>query len=95
MGVYDGKGLPAKAAKHHEHDPGLSREEMRTHYAAWAIVSSPLILSHDINNETIMDTIWPIICEPLPNACPLRPRPPPAPRGTRARTHAPAIPATS
>jgi len=61
VGVYDGKGLPQKASKNNEHDPGLSREEMRTNYAAWAIVSSPLILSTDINNETIMDIIWPII----------------------------------
>ena len=42
-------------------DPGLSIEETRTHFAAWAIVSSPLTLSHDVNNKTISDIIWPII----------------------------------
>ena len=35
-------------------DPGLSASEAATHFAAWAIVSSPLILSHDVNNATIM-----------------------------------------
>merc|ERR1712048_1106034 len=42
-------------------DPGLTMAETRTHFAAWAIVSSPLTLSHDVNNDTIMDEIWPII----------------------------------
>jgi alpha-galactosidase len=35
--------------------------ETRTHFGAWAIVSSPLTLSHDVNNDTISDKIWPII----------------------------------
>ncbi len=42
-------------------DPGLTMEETRAHFGAWCIVSSPLILSHDVNNATIMDAIWPII----------------------------------
>jgi len=42
-------------------DPGLSFEEARSHFGAWAIVSSPLTLSHDVNNDTVMDKIWPII----------------------------------
>ena len=42
-------------------DTGLSIEETRTHFAAWAIMSSPLFLSHDVTNETIMQSIWPII----------------------------------
>merc|ERR1712032_579163 len=42
-------------------DPGLTMVESRTHFGAWAIVSSPLTLSHDVNNDTIMDEIWPII----------------------------------
>jgi alpha-galactosidase len=42
-------------------DPGLSVAEARTHFGAWVIVSSPLTLSHDVNNDTIMDEIWPII----------------------------------
>jgi hypothetical protein len=28
---------------------------------AWAVVSSPLTLSHDVNNDTIMDAVWPLI----------------------------------
>jgi len=44
-----------------ENDPGLSFVEARTHFGAWAIVSSPLILSHDVNNNTVTDQIWPII----------------------------------
>merc|ERR1711934_1319437 len=42
-------------------DPGLSMAETRTHFGGWVIVSSPLTLSHDVNNDTIMDQIWPII----------------------------------
>ena len=42
-------------------DPGLSEEETRTHFGAWAIVSSPLTLSHDVNNDTVMEQIWDVI----------------------------------
>lgn len=42
-------------------DKGLSFAEARTHFGAWSIVSSPLILSHDMSNDTITDAIWPII----------------------------------
>lgn len=42
-------------------DTGLSIEETRTHFGSWAIVSSPLILSHDMRNDTMTDIIWPII----------------------------------
>ena len=42
-------------------DSGLTIAETRAHFGAWAIVSSPLTLSHDPNNQTIMDAIWPII----------------------------------
>lgn len=45
-------------------DPGLTEAETRSHFAAWSIVSSPLTLSHDVNNDTIMDAIWPIIANP-------------------------------
>jgi hypothetical protein len=38
-------------------DPGLSMAETRTHFGAWAIVSSPLTLSHDVNNDTVSDAI--------------------------------------
>lgn len=42
-------------------DPGLSMAETRSHFASWIVVSSPLTLSHDVNNDTIMDQVWPII----------------------------------
>jgi alpha-galactosidase len=42
-------------------DPGLSSVEARTHFGAWCIVSSPLILSHDVNDDAVTDEIWPII----------------------------------
>jgi alpha-galactosidase len=42
-------------------DPGLSLAETRTHFGAWAIVSSPLTLSHDVNDDKISDMVWPII----------------------------------
>lgn len=45
----------------HKGEPGLSVIESRTHFGAWCIVSSPLILSHDTNNATLTDSIWPII----------------------------------
>ena len=42
----------------------FSAVETRTHFAAWVIVSSPLTLSHDVNNGTVMDAVWPIISNP-------------------------------
>jgi alpha-galactosidase len=42
-------------------DRGLNAAETRSHFGAWAIVSSPLTLSHDVNNATIMDQIWDVI----------------------------------
>ena len=39
----------------------LTLVEARTHFAAWCIVSSPLILSHDLTNHSTMDAVWPII----------------------------------
>lgn len=42
-------------------DPGLSPAEARSHFGAWCIVSSPLVLSQDVNDDKLMDEIWPII----------------------------------
>ena len=42
-------------------DPGLSDEETRSHFGAWAIVSSPLVLSHDVNNDTVSARVWDVI----------------------------------
>jgi hypothetical protein len=44
-----------------QQDVGLTLAETRTHFAAWAIMSSPLFLSHDVTNETVMEEVWPII----------------------------------
>lgn len=45
-------------------DRTLTPAETRTHFGAWAIVSSPLFLSHDVSNDTIMDELWPVIANP-------------------------------
>ena len=39
----------------------LAAAESRTHYGAWCIVSSPLILGVDLRNDTTMASIWPYI----------------------------------
>ena len=39
----------------------MKYNEWRSHFNAWCIVSSPLILSHDLTNDAISTTIWPII----------------------------------
>lgn len=40
---------------------GLSLAETRSHFGSWVIVSSPLILSHDVNDDTVMNEIWNVI----------------------------------
>jgi alpha-galactosidase len=35
--------------------------ESRTHFAAWAVMSSPLILSFDLRVDKVLDDMWPII----------------------------------
>ena len=35
-----------------ENDPGLSADETRSHFGSWAIVSSPLTLSHDVSKSS-------------------------------------------
>lgn len=45
-------------------DSGLTMGETRSHFGGWCIVSSPLTLSHDVNNDTITDYIWPVIANP-------------------------------
>jgi hypothetical protein len=46
---------------HAPNNYGLTVAESRSHFAAWAIVSSPLILSHDVNDDDVTDRIWDII----------------------------------
>jgi hypothetical protein len=38
-----------------------SDKKSRSHFGAWAIVSSPLVLSHDVNDDAITDEIWNLI----------------------------------
>mmetsp|Transcript_11142 Transcript_11142/g.16365 ORF Transcript_11142/g.16365 Transcript_11142/m.16365 type:complete len:454 (-) Transcript_11142:228-1589(-) len=38
--------------------------EDRTHFGAWVITSSPLILGNDLHNDVVMDKIWPIVANP-------------------------------
>ena len=43
------------------HDPGLTMPETRTHFYSWVIVSSPLTLSHNVNDPVMSEKVWPII----------------------------------
>ena len=45
----------------HNGEVALTAAENRAHFAAWAIVSSPLVLSFDVRNNTLMDEMWPLI----------------------------------
>ena len=38
-----------------------SYDESESHFAAWAITSSPLVLGFDLTNESRIDAAWPII----------------------------------
>ena len=38
-----------------------SDAEDRTHFAAWCVVSSPLVLGHNISDQTQTSKIWPIV----------------------------------
>ena len=49
---------------HGDKDIGLTPAESRSHFWSWVIVSSPLTLSMDVNNDTIMDEVWPLISNP-------------------------------
>ena len=40
---------------------GLSTNESRAHFGAWCVVSSPLVLSHDLSDDGQYDAAWPII----------------------------------
>lgn len=54
-------GVPSKNEKQ---DPSMTVVEQRSHFGGWAIISSPLILSHNVNDEAVMDSVWPIIANP-------------------------------
>ena len=39
----------------------FSDAELRSHFGAWAVVSSPLILSFDLRNASLVDRLWPFV----------------------------------
>ena len=39
----------------------MSFAESRSHFAAWCVVSSPLVLGFDLTDATIMKTVMPLI----------------------------------
>jgi alpha-galactosidase len=45
----------------HPGETGLTYTEARTHFNAWAIVSSPLVLSLDVRNVSLVNVFLPII----------------------------------
>lgn len=42
-------------------DKGLTSEESRSHFGAWSIISSPLVLGMDVRNATVMDAVWDVV----------------------------------
>lgn len=50
-----------KHGVHKEADEGLNPAETRSHFGSWAIVSSPLILSFDVNDDDLVDSVWDIV----------------------------------
>lgn len=44
--------------------PNVTFVEGRAHFGAWAIVSSPLVLSLDLLDEELLSTWWPVIANP-------------------------------
>jgi alpha-galactosidase len=45
----------------HPKEVALTHTEARSHFGAWAITSSPLILGLDVRDSTVMDNVWDII----------------------------------
>jgi hypothetical protein len=38
--------------------------ESRSHFSAWAVTSSPLVLGFDLLDDNLVDELWPIISNP-------------------------------
>ena len=56
------------------HNISIGLNESRSHFGAWATVSSPLIIGMDITNKTNLDSVWPFLSNPeamwaLPPQC--------------------------
>ena len=56
VGQMSGKGETSAAE---------STRESQSHFAAWAIVSSPLVLGFDLSNQTELENAWPVISNKL------------------------------
>eukprot|EP00456_Euglypha_rotunda_P047149 TRINITY_DN37590_c0_g1_i2.p1 TRINITY_DN37590_c0_g1~~TRINITY_DN37590_c0_g1_i2.p1 ORF type:complete len:269 (-),score=49.48 TRINITY_DN37590_c0_g1_i2:11-739(-) len=41
--------------------PTLNYVEARSHFGAWCVVSSPLVLGFDLTNETTVQSVWDIV----------------------------------
>merc|ERR1711953_838789 len=39
----------------------LSLVESRSHFAAWCVTSSPLILGFDLTNQSLLEEVYPVI----------------------------------
>jgi len=39
----------------------MNMTEWRTHFAAWSIISNPLILSMDLRDKKQLDAVWPVV----------------------------------
>ncbi|KAL9182100.1 hypothetical protein ACHAXT_012443 [Thalassiosira profunda] len=54
-------GLQVGVRRKDDGEIGLSDAEARTHFGAWCIVSSPLILGHDIYDDEVARRVWDIL----------------------------------
>ena len=52
---------PSQPPGLHKNEVALTHAEARAHFAAWAIVSSPLVLGLDLTNASLVDSVWDII----------------------------------
>ena len=44
----------------------LGANESKSHFGAWAITSSPMILGMDVTNQTNLDIVWPFVRDLAP-----------------------------
>jgi len=40
---------------------GLDLNESKAHFGAWATISSPLTLGHDLTDDAAYDAAWPVV----------------------------------
>jgi hypothetical protein len=59
--VMVGVDVPRPSGQPHYDNTTMSWVEWRSHFAMWAITSSPLILGFDLTNRSKLEEVWPII----------------------------------